>query len=86
MSDDVAADIALTTYRPEPLLELPLKIRINNLAGDYIGSFYPTHKQMNTLLEGSEEEIATMKAFIKAVRDWSNGESPDYEELKKIVP
>ena len=71
---------------PIEIPQLPIQIQIKNAAENQIRKYYPEYKQLNTLMEGDQGKIAVMKAFIQAVRDWSNGPNPDLTVVTTIVP
>ena len=61
---------------------------INWFAGQHIEKYYPLWKQSNITREGGDN-LATMNAFIDAVREWSNQDTlpdPWDNTLEAITP
>ena len=71
---------------PDPIPEVPMATRIRWAAEARIKRFYPEYKQLNILMAQDEVEIVKMRSFIEAVRDWSNGSSPDLAVVETISP
>ena len=78
-------DFTLEIVPQEPPLP-PIHLQIKWAAENQIRKYYPEYKQLNILMEGNETEIAKMRTFIQAVRDWSNGPNPDLNVVTTIVP
>lgn len=57
---------------------------INAIASDYITNQYPEWKQLNVLRSGTADEKEAMSNFIDSVRDWSNSDDPQLDELHEI--
>ena len=47
------------------------------IAGKKITSVYPEYKQLNILINGTDDEKTKMQTYIDAVRAWANSTSPD---------
>lgn len=62
------------------------KDEINQFAFEQITKYYPLWKQNNILNSGDQSQINFMYNFINRVRDWSNGENPNPDDLEFIVP
>ena len=68
------------------LPSMPPELQVRNAAQDHILQYYPLWRQLNILRNGVASEIATMGAFIDAVRAWSNAATPDLAALRTLLP